>query len=441
MKLAKTLLPMLIIATALVSADSLDVSLVGRYTATSPEQMIVVGDRGFVANSSGGLQILDVSNPSLPVELGYRFLPGNATGICALGDFIGMACSDSTFRILDPRDPTDIQIVGEFRGDAPIFRCESHGDTVFLNGGKFCILDLSSPTAPIQISEFDFVFEHLRFAVDGNFAFLAEKNYGLSVVDISNPASPSGAGRYFAFDEFVRSAAVDRWGRVFVATNRGVIAMQWQSGELEQVGFWPTEHPAYDITIDGRYAFVACGAAGMRVLDISTPSAMSEVGYYRLGSELTDIFLDYPLVWVTGLWARINAMDISPFAYIAETRELPANFTISAYPNPFNSAVTITIDGLGARHASPLQQLSVEIYHIAGRRVDAVATSGQPVIAMSDSDEKSPTIEGDFSPSGRNDGKNEFIWTPPASLPSGVYLVRASAGNGTFVTKRVVFMK
>jgi len=34
-----------------------------------------------------------------------------------------------------------------------------------------------------------------------------------------------------------------------------------------------------------------------------------------------------------------------------------------------------------------------------------------------------------------------FIWTPDPSIPSGVYLVRARAGDGQTATKRIVYLK
>jgi len=119
-----------------------------------------------------------------------------------------------------------------------------------------------------------------------------------------------------------------------------------------------------------------------------------------------------------------------------EEADLPREFAIYAYPNPFNSSVTIAIDGVGAIHELPLR---VEIYDLAGRRID--------VISRSDSDEKSRTIQGDFSPSGRNDSEAEFIWQPDETLPSGVYLVRARWGSaqrpdgGQTAMKRVVYLK
>ncbi|MCK5832354.1 hypothetical protein KAH81_01655 [bacterium] len=427
----KTILILLIIGFALYAADSLDVSLLGRFTATSPEDIVVSENRAYIANSSGGLQILDISDPGHIYELGYLFLPGNATGVCLLNDYIGVACSDSAFRILSVEDPSAISVVGIYESESGVYRCEARGDTIFLNGESFTILDASNPTLPSLTGEFTTVFDYSGFDISGNLAYLAEKNYGLSVVDLSDPTAPLSIGHYYALEEFFRGVCTDRWGRVYLAANSGVFAMEWIDDSLREIGYWESPDPVHDITIDGIFAFIACGHSGMRVLDISNPSDISEVGYYSLGSECTDIFLNYPTIWVTGLWARINAMDITSFADIEDQTSLPDANYIYTYPNPFNSAVTISFDGVKV-------PLRVEIFDLAGRRVarlpdDGTVGDGSPV----------PTANGrgDLAPKNR-----EFTWQPDAAIGSGVYLVRAKYDaaqrpDGKTATERVVYLK
>ena len=404
-----------VVLSSAFSADSLNVRLLGRYTATSPADMIVVGDTAYIANSSGGLQLLDVSDPGHISELGHMFLPGDATGICKIGDLVGIACSDGAFRILST-DPIDS--IASFDIGSDVHRCLSIGDTVYLNGDEFSILDVSIPSAPWAIGDFSSVFDYSRFAVSPPYAYLAEKNYGLSVVDISNPSSPVGAGHYLALEEYVRGVAVDR-GRVYLAANSGVFVFEWSGDSLMQIGFWASPDDAYDIEVDGIFAFVTCGSAGLIILNVADPSDIVEVGYYTLGSECTDLFLDYPIAWVIGLWARVNAMDIAPFAGIEE-KTRPDALGLFAYPNPFNSSITIlpAAGGVGASNARS-GQVGVQIFDIAGRLVaDLPATTcGIPQVV--------PTPR---------------IWRPDKSVVSGIYLVRARVGDCES-TERIIYLK
>jgi len=109
----------------------------------------------------------------------------------------------------------------------------------------------------------------------------------------------------------------------------------------------------------------------------------------------------------------------------------PEAFKISAYPNPFNSAVIITVSG---KATSPLQ---IEVFDINGRRIN--------VIARSASDEAiSPNNRSSVPLDARRDAvsinNHEFVWQPDESLPSGVYLVRATIEDET-TSKRIVYLK
>ena len=97
----------------------------------------------------------------------------------------------------------------------------------------------------------------------------------------------------------------------------------------------------------------------------------------------------------------------------------PEHFAISAYPNPFNSAITISLSGgVGASDARS-GQVGIEIYDISGRLVAdlPVTNCGEP----------------QFVPTPR-------IWRPDKSLGSGVYLIRARFGDCES-TKRIVYLK
>ena len=169
------------------------------------------------------------------------------------------------------------------------------------------------------------------------------------------------------------------------------------------------EHP----TSGGKIVFCAFGIEG--------------VPYPAVSSAFTDRIglIDAILKW------------FDPTYDVAE-RELPNSFAISAYPNPFNSSVTISVgDG------SPVPQ-SIEIYDVSGRRVDDIGNYDQPVIARRVQPDEAISYgcekEDCHGLWPRNDNANAVVWRPDESLPSGVYLVRASQGSNS-VTKRVVYLK
>ncbi len=116
---------------------------------------------------------------------------------------------------------------------------------------------------------------------------------------------------------------------------------------------------------------------------------------------------------------------------IAET-PTPQSFAISAHPNPFNSAVTITIDGAGVCD-TPLR---LEIYDVNGRRV------AELIPPHTGSSAGPPLTRGEHgkSPLSKGDSGGLVVWRPDESLPSGVYLVRIEQG-GLTCTKPVFYVK
>jgi hypothetical protein len=139
---------------------------------------------------------------------------------------------------------------------------------------------------------------------------------------------------------------------------------------------------------------------------------------------------------------------LSPYFAISEPdgiddRELPGDFTLSAHPNPFNSAVTIAIEGVGDGSPVPFD---VEIYDVNGRKIDVIARRAEPNEAISPNNRSSVPLDTRRDAVSINNC--EFVWQPHESLPSGVYLVRARVGGrgdlaptGQATTKRIVYLK
>jgi len=112
----------------------------------------------------------------------------------------------------------------------------------------------------------------------------------------------------------------------------------------------------------------------------------------------------------------------------------PEAFALSAWPNPFNGTVTISLSAIPYGPYGSSENPEIEIFDINGRRISVISSEGLQ------SDEKSPADSEKISPFGRNDNGGKFIWQPDPSLGSGVYLVRAMGAEQS-TSKRIVYMK
>jgi hypothetical protein len=183
---------------------------------------------------------------------------------------------------------------------------------------------------------------------------------------------------------------------------------------------------------------------GISVLNIQNLDSIYEVAYYMdLDStmDITHLAMKESRIYAMGHprdgYVRLYMFDVgdSVVSTIGETAPVkPSAIEISAHPNPFNSSVTIAIEGVGDGSPVPFD---VEIYDLNGRMVDRGTVGAYCIRPFDGSTRLTPTTQ-------------EYIWQPDESLPSGVYLVRARVETGSIngveatgatATKRIVHLK
>ncbi|MCL0062182.1 phosphate ABC transporter substrate-binding protein PstS family protein, partial [Thermodesulfovibrionales bacterium] len=110
----------------------------------------ISGNHAFVADWGGGLQIIDISNPSSPVIVGSVDTPGGAVGVYISGNHAFVADRWSGLQIID----------------------------------------ISNPSSPVIVGSVDTPCYAIDVFISGNHAFVADGRSGLQIIDISNPSSP-----------------------------------------------------------------------------------------------------------------------------------------------------------------------------------------------------------------------------------------------------------
>jgi len=152
-------------------------------------------------------------------------------------------------------------------------------------------------------------------------------------------------------------------------------------------------------------------------------SQSEPVAHFGIGSEIA---VDSVIVhWNSGTVERVY--DVLPnFNYnylegehvVGEIPAKPADIAIFSYPNPFNSAVSISVVGVGATDGRS-EQVGIEIFDIAGRLVaDLPVTNNAGALFV-------PT---------------PVVWQPDESIGSGVYLIRVRQGDNS-IERKVMFIK
>ena len=132
-------------------------------------------------------------------------------------------------------------------------------------------------------------------AVQGDYAYLGV-GPRVAVLNVSDPANPTMLGQTSVLLGLVQDVAV-AGQYVYVGVERSVVYVE------DYAHFWifdasdptnPTEAgsydspscincPTYGVAVSGQYAYLADGAEGLRIVDISDPTNVVQVGYYNPG--------------------------------------------------------------------------------------------------------------------------------------------------------------
>jgi hypothetical protein len=204
----------------------------------------VAGSYAYVVDGNS-LRIIDVSDPTAPIETGVLEPSGSLYDVAVAGSYAYLANSTRGLRIIDVSDPADPAEVG---------LCDTPGNSVGV-------------------------------AVAGNYAYVADgSGGGLRIIDISDPAVPTEVGFYITYN--ARDVAVVA-NYAYVADGSGgglrIIDVSDPANPIE-VGSYGTPGTAEDVAMAGDYAYTAnyysSGGGTLHIIDISVPEAPAGAGFY-----------------------------------------------------------------------------------------------------------------------------------------------------------------
>jgi choice-of-anchor B domain-containing protein len=221
--------------------------------------MFVIGDYAYVGceNNGCGIQIIDISDPTDPVEVGvYSTTVGNSHNI--FGDVA---------RNL-------IYVYGSNDGPTP-------------NGG-LQILDVSNPVAPVNIGNWDNFYIHDAAAEDSLLHLCLINQGRLRIINVADSTNPVGYGTRFQdpVGSVHASWPVGDGVHVLIAhetTNGHVKSLDYSvpTAITEVSAYNPaTGASAHNVHVEGTRAFVSWYALGTRILDVSDPTNLTPIGYW-----------------------------------------------------------------------------------------------------------------------------------------------------------------
>ena len=425
------------------------------------------GDTLYVAMEGYGVQVLDVRDLEAPEKIGR--IPGSFAHDMAFLDSIICVARSSQFIFFNLApfwrggeiEPLDTFVIPLVFGETHI--CHSLGlmktedDTLFLlatsNEGVNVIDPRDLPEVYTHALFFDgtdpldiHCFGDTMFVLMADSLHIA-RYLGDSIEHILDIPTAGEATGLYREDDFV----------AITCKNPGLFWFEWTGDTLIEVGSWDPWGFCADIERFDSLIYVVCAGEGLFILDIDSFPAIDTLAHYP-GSQGWE-FLQYGSQHVSfGADSTIFLTDYHAACYILEafkrgdvgiseiTHIRPDRTGISAWPNPFNSSVTISLSVIpgSIRPYGSSENPVIEIFDINGRRVDVVARRAGPDAAISQINRSSVPLDTRRDAVSINN--REFVWQPDESLGSGVYLIRARFGtlsdqNACEISRRVVYLK
>lgn len=269
-------------------------------------QMQVVGNHVYVAAGTAGLQIVDVSDPDTPVQVGS--VPTiYALDVAVGGSYAYVAADFVGVHVIDVSNPEAPGLVTTYNSPGQNFHLALVGNYLYAHNGQVGleVIDVSVPSAPTFVTSLPQSFNDI--AVDGNAVYLSQG--GIAVLDASAPASPQVVDRIY-MDYFSYALEVRGENAYALRSGYGVVDVVDLAPPNLVVGSVDTPGTASGVDVAGGYAYVADGASGLQIVDISTPTSPQILGNVPGSSGLGDVVLAGNYAYAVGS-GRLMILDVS----------------------------------------------------------------------------------------------------------------------------------
>lgn len=271
----KSLVPLIIIcyAAAIPSQAQVACPTLSGFTGSynSLDAIALSGDYVYVG--SWGFRVFDVSDPSAPVEVGLD--DTSVYGIALKGNYAFTGGYGSGLTVFDISNPSAPNPVANCPGRGGGFSLDVDGDYAYLvtqslgpddqNGLR--VIDISDPLVPFEVGFLEGLFMDVE--VVGGYAFVAVRDSGLWVVDVTDPGTP------------------------------------------EHVATLPTVHDPFAIDVQGAHVYLAMRSGGLKVIGVVDPLNPSDLGSLAV-QDATDLVVLDDVAYVADNWGKaLRVIDVS----------------------------------------------------------------------------------------------------------------------------------
>jgi len=309
---------------------------VGSWQTTSDiRDLAASGGFAYVACGTGGLRVIDATEPATPVELGVLSTVEEAWGVSVSGFLATFALGSFGVGVFDVSNPLQPEMLAMYSTDQPLWDVALSGDSAYVAVGSvgeevpplvrdseppygalmgefggFRVVDLSSPEWPTELASFSFERTAFGVAAKDGLEYIALGDAGISVGPPPEPIccapeeldTPGFAVGITPYDHFALVADLHKGLRIIDVSD---------PSHMVEVGFVDTPGDSYEVAVSGDHAYVADGGRGLRVIDISSPESPVEVGAVDTPGNAIGVAVSGDFAYVADAEEGLRIIDIS----------------------------------------------------------------------------------------------------------------------------------
>jgi hypothetical protein len=246
----------------------------------------------YIADNPFGLRVVDVSNPLKPRKIGEIQIPGAASSVDVNGSraFLAGSTIENGLVALDVSNPAQPTLIGsisipETEGSV-IHAVKVRGDYAYVAAGSpgLIVIDIADPAEPVMAGVFRTAWAD-GLVIEGNSLYLTDPTEGLHTLDISDPANPirTGSLSLELFQQVVpgqRNMVIQN-GRIFLANGNQGLFIADASTQPALTGRFDAPLPGadWDVVTDNDIAYVIADSLGLYSIDVSDPAQLRQLGF------------------------------------------------------------------------------------------------------------------------------------------------------------------
>jgi hypothetical protein len=184
-----------------------------------------------------------------------------------------------------------------------------------LNKGGLYVVDVTTPTAPSKLANLYDIFASQGVATSGSLAVVAGNTYGLRVLNVSNPSAPYIVGSLAGTIKAVDMNSQYAYALQVVAgnpshTDLAVVSLANPSSPSIVGRVTVTSSVQVGVKVVGSLAYVAAGSNGLQIVNVSTPTAPTIVGSVATGGNAYQVAINGSYAYVAS-GASVKIINVS----------------------------------------------------------------------------------------------------------------------------------